>query len=125
MLQEGEKQDLDPQSRREINALQSRLMGMGRRVLAFAKFDLPPGMVPDGSEFNGDCKNFPMGADLEDPGREGHLESLEDKPDMLEGFERLAHLKLTFLGMIALIDPPRPAVPDAAGSHATGLTTGC
>ena len=123
---------LTKDDRLEIDRLRNELMGKGRRVLAFAKHDMTHDQLPTKKSatrnvpvcdergvqledshgkpkfakkevefyFDQKSKNFPMG---EDP-----TDSVED-PD----HARLVSIKLTFLGMAALIDPPRPSVPDA------------
>lgn len=65
------------------------LGGMGERVLGFGHMYLDAEKFPKGYSFDGEELNFPTG-DLEkgEPG-------------------------LTFVGLMAMIDPPRAAVPDA------------
>eukprot|EP01083_Nonionella_stella_P279927 952141_1 len=65
---------------------------MGERVLGFCQLKLDPEKFPEGFAFDGDSRdnvNFPFGRPNE-PG-------------------------LTFVGLMSMIDPPRPGVPTAVG----------
>jgi len=130
MVKDGKTVDLSESDRKDIDNRLDRLMRKGRRVLAFAKYDMTPEETPafpkDRSQeadkdgvpphpFDGSAMNFPMGEDKDtDVHRaiEARL-SEGDDPEVLADFRKHAHKKLVFVGMVALIDPPRPAVPDA------------
>ncbi|CAE7761087.1 Atpalpha, partial [Symbiodinium sp. KB8] len=159
--------------RSEIDALQLELMQQGRRVLAFAKYDIPADMVlPEEYQVEKSIKEPKLGADgepelkkgevqmqsvrrrcpfnldlavrnvpLGDPaenddgtGRdqliakwkeshvvEGSAAAGSDDVTVLSQAEYDAQvkamenskIKLTLIGMSALIDPPRPSVPEA------------
>jgi len=95
-------------------------MSKGRRVLAFAKEEIAADEVPkkispsDPHPFVGDAMNFPMGAQPGQSDYEGAYAKCEDLgEEHLADFKRLATRKLVLVGMVALIDPPRPAVPDS------------
>lgn len=120
MLLDGHAVEMTPKDRAEIIRLQNRLMSKGRRVLAFAKeeirFDEVPAKVDPSAPhpFIGDAMNFPMGAQPGQPDYEGALaKSTELGEEHAADFRRLATRKLILVGMVALIDPPRPAVPDS------------
>jgi len=156
MILEGQAVSMADSDLQEITELQRELMRKGRRVLAFAKFDIPADWVPahpkrktirvpklneDGSavmdskgepvlvpeecdipfEMDDSVRNFPMG-DAEDM-REAEIAKFkataaedgmsQELIDAAVAEQRRSTVKLTFIGMAALIDPPRPAVPDA------------
>jgi sodium/potassium-transporting ATPase subunit alpha len=121
VVHNGEVVPLTEERRDNIIDKQTALMSKGRRVLAFAKCDIPAADVPavktrtvkkrvkdaSGHEVEADVEeeyyfemdagkiNFPMG------------ESDASAPT------EASKTKLTLLGMAALIDPPRPSVPAA------------
>lgn len=130
-VQDGVVREMTEEDRKDIENKQDRLMRKGRRVLAFAKYEMTPEETPavpadagvevdkDGNEvpahpFVGDSMNFPMGEDPEGSRYAMLDEKLrEGDANTYAGFKAHAHKKLVFVGMVALIDPPRPAVPDA------------
>jgi len=79
----GEEKTLDESVRHGIVEALRELGGMGERVLGFCDFELPADQYPPGYAF-----------DIEEP---------QNFP--LKG--------LRFVGLMAMIDPPRAAVPDA------------
>merc|ERR1719427_775867 len=79
----GEEKTLDESVRHGIEEAVLELGGMGERVLGFCDFELPADQFPPGYAF-----------DIEEP---------QNFP--LKG--------LRFVGLMAMIDPPRAAVPDA------------
>merc|ERR1719427_2090736 len=79
----GEEKTLDESVRHGIEEALLELGGMGERVLGFCDFELPADQFPPGYAF-----------DIEEP---------QNFP--LKG--------LRFVGLMAMIDPPRAAVPDA------------
>jgi len=135
IVENGVTRDLTTADKKAVNGRLDRLMRKGRRVLAFAKYEMTaeesppmpekllkkPEVVVEGRTvprhpFVGSTMNFPMGEDPESDRYQGIIAKLSDEkadPKELEGFKKLAHKKLVFVGMVALIDPPRPAVPDA------------
>jgi sodium/potassium-transporting ATPase subunit alpha len=154
MIQGGEVQPLDADSLTNIETKQSELMNKGRRVLAFAKYDIPASMVPahparknikvpkrndDGSlvrdrmgepvmesvetdipfEMDENVCNFLLG-DFEVKKEQfiaQYIAANQDESEEVRNAKvaemRNSCIKLTFIGMAALIDPPRPSVPDA------------
>ena len=98
---------LTDKERQNIEIRQEALSANGLRVLGFAERDLDPliygpeyAFCTESKEFN--SPNFPLGekesTQIDDMGRKQH-------PSSTDG--------LVFLGLMALIDPPRPAVPGA------------
>lgn len=98
---------LTDNERRNIEARQEALSANGLRVLGFAERDLNPSLYgPDYAYFAENKEfyspNFPL----------GEIES--GKVDKMGRKQHPAcFLGLVFLGLMALIDPPRPAVPSA------------
>uniref|UniRef100_A0A6A7G5Y4 Sodium/potassium-transporting ATPase subunit alpha n=2 Tax=Hirondellea gigas TaxID=1518452 RepID=A0A6A7G5Y4_9CRUS len=89
-LLNGEMLELDERARETIKDGVTNLGRKGERVLGFCQLDL---LSPkfDNHEFSGDSRencNFPFGRDDDEPG-------------------------LVFLGLMSLVDPPRPGVPQA------------
>jgi len=173
-VHEGTRTPMSAEDQAEIEGLQMELMKQGRRVLAFAKYDIPASLVPaeklqveksvkepqvgpDGEvmrekngapimvdvrrkcPFNLDqlVRNVPLGdpAVADGAGRDELIakwkttnfvkgtkpsnapakstEWEQDEYDaILAGMEN-SKMKLTLIGMSALIDPPRPSVPEA------------
>jgi sodium/potassium-transporting ATPase subunit alpha len=156
MIAAGENVPMSDEDLADITALQGELMRKGRRVLAFAKYDIPAAWVPANPkrktirmpkldeagapvldakgepvlvptecdipfEMDDSVRNFPMG----DPTdmRETAIATFRTEAaadgmsaadiDARVEEQKRSMTKLTFIGMAALIDPPRPAVPDA------------
>jgi sodium/potassium-transporting ATPase subunit alpha len=105
LLSHGKVIPLTQQHMDEIADLQETLSKKGMRVLGFAQKELPldrfdpQTWVPDI-----DAINFPFG-------EERHEEAKGGAPH--KQFAEEAHEKLVYIGMTALIDPPRPQVPGA------------
>ncbi len=104
----GEIVELDEAQKTNITRQQEALSANGLRCLGFAEKEL------DSNVYNNDYKyasesdefyscNFPIGDALSDVIIDGHNKTQNPK----------STASLVFLGMFALIDPPRPAVPGA------------
>jgi len=98
----GEVVPLTAERKAEIEARQLDLSKQGLRCLGFCEKQLSKADYPDSFKYNTDNANFPLGQDLTD----------EDmKKDPVPNVVQKE--KMVFLGIMALIDPPRPAVPGA------------
>ena len=103
----GKVVEITDDERKNIEERQENLSAEGLRCLGFAELEL------DVTEYNADYKystdddeyyspNFPLGdSELKDVDSEGRKQN----PKSTSG--------LVFLGLMALVDPPRPAVPAA------------
>ncbi|OQR94535.1 sodium/potassium-transporting ATPase subunit alpha [Achlya hypogyna] len=96
----GEIVDMTPERRAEVDACQLALSKKGMRVLGFAEKELPLDMYPHGYEFNTDNPNFPLGETDVDYEATPTPDKKTEEP-------------LCFIGLMALIDPPRAEVPVA------------
>eukprot|EP01029_Cantina_marsupialis_P021357 TRINITY_DN50_c0_g7_i1.p1 TRINITY_DN50_c0_g7~~TRINITY_DN50_c0_g7_i1.p1 ORF type:complete len:1297 (-),score=480.05 TRINITY_DN50_c0_g7_i1:226-4116(-) len=105
VLMNGEEVELTEELKNEIEEKQMTLQAEGRRVLGFCEKELPDEYTPD-YEFNIDTRNFPMGE-----------ASIEQAGDIVPDNKQLQ--KLTFIGLAALIDPPRVQVPPAVSKCKT------
>merc|ERR1711937_245353 len=85
----GEELEMTEEWRNKFTTAYETLGGMGERVLGFAHHYLDAEAHPKGFAFDTDAMNFCSG-------------------DMAKGDKGL-----TFVGLMAMIDPPRAAVPDA------------
>jgi len=85
----GEELEMTEEWRNKFTTAYETLGGMGERVLGFAHHYLDAEAHPKGFAFDTDSMNFCSG-------------------DMAKGDKGL-----TFVGLMAMIDPPRAAVPDA------------
>ena len=103
----GKVVQMTEEERKNIESRQESLSAEGLRCLGFAELEL------DQNTYNQDCKyatdddeyyspNFPLG-DVES--KEVDSEGRQQNPKSIGG--------LVFLGLMALVDPPRPAVPAA------------
>ena len=101
----------------EIDALQERMGSNGLRVLGMAEKQLEFSEYPQGYEF-GDGKdemppkatpNFPLGEFDAD----AQYEKARADGKNVGAPDPKAKVGLSFVGLMALIDPPRPAVPGA------------
>jgi sodium/potassium-transporting ATPase subunit alpha len=100
VMVDGHPVEMTAERREEIEKLQLELQAAGRRVLGFCERELDASTFPVGYQFNADLVNFPIG---DDPSvLEGELPGDPKRCD-----------KLVFVGLAALIDPPRPQVPPA------------
>ncbi|KAJ0397615.1 hypothetical protein P43SY_003499 [Pythium insidiosum] len=100
VLMGGEEVDLTPERLAEIENCQLELSKKGMRVLGFAQKILDPSVYPANYEFNTDNPNFPLGEKEVDYDAVPKPDSKIEEP-------------LCFIGLMALIDPPRPEVPSA------------
>jgi sodium/potassium-transporting ATPase subunit alpha len=82
----------------QIVSMQQQCSADGLRVLGFAELELDPEKFPKGFKYETENVNFPVGNDPENP--RNTRESTE---------------KLVFIGLYAIIDPPRPQVKAAVG----------
>eukprot|EP01083_Nonionella_stella_P204083 744258_1 len=92
----GAEADLTSAKRDEIRAGVMALGRKGERVLGFCQLELDGEEFPENYEFSGESRekaNFPFGRD----GERG----------------------ITFIGLFAMIDPPRPGVPQAVAKCQT------
>merc|ERR1719453_539351 len=100
VLIDGKEEKMTPEYEKQINDCQLELSRKGMRVLAFAQKSLGASY---GKSYNydNDAMNFPLG----------------NCPDNYKGQpvqpDSVSFGKLTYFGMTALIDPPRPQVPGA------------
>ncbi|KAF0699415.1 Aste57867_10023 [Aphanomyces stellatus] len=102
----GQVEDLTPERLAEIEARQLTLSKKGMRVLGFAEKELDLAMYPHGYEFNTDNPNFPLGEKDVDY-------------DMTPTPDKKIEEPLCFIGLMALIDPPRAEVPLAVAKCKT------
>mmetsp|Transcript_21755 Transcript_21755/g.33250 ORF Transcript_21755/g.33250 Transcript_21755/m.33250 type:complete len:1380 (+) Transcript_21755:266-4405(+) len=108
MMLDDKVVELTDIERKNIEEQQEALSANGLRCLGFAELDLDPNVYGEGYKYATDdaefsSSNFPLGDtpnpdDLDAQGR-------RQNPVSTQG--------LVFLGLMALIDPPRPAVPPA------------
>ncbi|TMW57598.1 hypothetical protein Poli38472_003523 [Pythium oligandrum] len=106
LLMDGEEIDLTPERLAEIEDCQLQLSKKGMRVLGFAQKILDPTVYGPNYEFNTDNPNFPLGEKDVDY-------EMVPKPDPK------IEEPLCFIGLMALIDPPRPEVPSAVAKCKT------
>jgi sodium/potassium-transporting ATPase subunit alpha len=117
VMMKGECVELTDETRQQVTKLNSKLARMGRRVLAFCEKELPEKYGVD-FDFNTEIVNFPIGEDAAAVEAEIAERKAAGAPDdELPSMDSTE--KLTFLGLMALIDPPRPSVPDAVGKCKT------
>ncbi|KAG6576285.1 Sodium/potassium-transporting ATPase subunit alpha [Phytophthora cinnamomi] len=102
----GEEVEMTPERLAEVEAAQLALSKKGMRVLGFAQKILNPNVYPAHYEFSTDNPNFPLGE------KEVDYEATP-KPDPK------VEEPLCFIGLMALIDPPRPEVPIAVAKCKT------
>lgn len=106
----GERVEFTDELKQTYTALNLELAKMGRRVLAFCEEELDDEKYPANWEnFSTDPANFPLG--------ESEEVVTEKLAQQKEGEVPVAYKetceKLTYIGMMALIDPPRRQVPGA------------
>uniref|UniRef100_K3WIH2 Cation-transporting P-type ATPase N-terminal domain-containing protein n=1 Tax=Globisporangium ultimum (strain ATCC 200006 / CBS 805.95 / DAOM BR144) TaxID=431595 RepID=K3WIH2_GLOUD len=100
ILLNGEEVELTADKLAEIEKLQLELSKRGMRVLGFAEKVLDPTKYPSDYKFNTDIPNFPLGE------KDVDFSAVpKPHPNVQEG--------LCFIGLMALIDPPRAEVPGA------------
>lgn len=100
ILIDGKVVDFTPELRKKMEDLQMELSRKGLRVLGFAELELDATEYPIDYPFNTEIPNFPLGDDKES--------IPADMPH-----DNHAFTKLCYVGMMAMIDPPRPQVPPA------------
>mmetsp|Transcript_53455 Transcript_53455/g.64440 ORF Transcript_53455/g.64440 Transcript_53455/m.64440 type:complete len:1294 (+) Transcript_53455:176-4057(+) len=108
MLLNGKIVKMTPEERQNIEEQQEALSANGLRCLGFAEKELDPAVYHPNYQYATDTKehnspNFPIG-EMINPTVEDSTGRIQN-PVCTEG--------LVFLGLMALIDPPRPAVPPA------------
>lgn len=97
---DGKVVDMTPERLAEIEACQLDLSKKGMRVLGFCEKELDLATYPHDYDFNTDNPNFPLGEKDVDY-------TSTPTPD------KKTETGLCFVGLMALIDPPRPQVPPA------------
>eukprot|EP00632_Arachnochrysis_sp_CCMP2950_P011035 CAMPEP_0185690376 /NCGR_PEP_ID=MMETSP1164-20130828/1076_1 /TAXON_ID=1104430 /ORGANISM="Chrysoreinhardia sp, Strain CCMP2950" /LENGTH=1226 /DNA_ID=CAMNT_0028356941 /DNA_START=476 /DNA_END=4153 /DNA_ORIENTATION=- len=126
---DGTSRPMDDATRAHIVALQEKMGSNGLRVLGFAMralpiSDFPPSyLYSDGREEGKSTPNFPLGEfDLiqrfTDAAATG-IELRDDKGKPILPPHEASGPGLIFLGMMALVDPPREAVPGAVAKCKT------
>ena len=119
----GQVVELTAEMSAGIKKLQDRLSENGLRVLGFCEYEL-------GAEYGGsyefqtqmddyDSPNFPIGDFYEENNRELKVRSGELDASKLKPLHPKAKEGMTFIGLMALIDPPRDAVPGAVAKCKT------
>lgn len=109
VMHEGKRIEITDEIRQKYEDLNLELAKMGRRVLAFCEQELDQEKYPSTwTGYSTEPTNFPIGNDEKEV--KAALESAKD-PSVVEGLDTCG--KLTYIGMMALIDPPRPQVPGA------------
>jgi len=103
---DGKVVPMTPERVAEIEACQLQLSKKGMRVLGFCEKVLDPKLYPANYDFNTDNPNFPLGEKDVDY-------SSTPTPD------KKVEEGLCFIGLMALIDPPRPQVPPAVAKCKT------
>lgn len=106
VLIDGEELNLTPERLAEIESRQLELSKKGMRVLGFAQKILDAQIYGPKYEFNTDNPNFPIGEKDVDY-------------DMVPKPDPKIEEPLCFIGLMALIDPPRPEVPAAVAKCKT------
>ncbi|TYZ57510.1 hypothetical protein PybrP1_004353 [[Pythium] brassicae (nom. inval.)] len=106
VLVDGEEVDLTPERLAEIEGCQLELSKKGMRVLGFAQKVLDPSVYGAGYEYNTDNPNFPLGEKDVDYDAVPKPDAKTEEP-------------LCFIGLMALIDPPRAEVPHAVAKCKT------
>jgi len=102
ILLNGEVVEYTAEMQKETEELQAELSRQGRRVLGLCQTRLPAEDYPADYQYDIENYNFPMGDD------EAAV-NWEARPTP----NRRRCGKMTFVGLMALIDPPRPQVPPA------------
>jgi sodium/potassium-transporting ATPase subunit alpha len=123
VMLDGKIFPMTPERKEEIEQQQERLSRNGLRVLGFAERELPLDQFPadykfnDGKDEGYSTPNFPLGewkAAEERDAMEKAGETSREQP-----IHPMSKQGLVFLGLMALIDPPREAVPGAVGKCKT------
>lgn len=112
---DGKCVELTEELVKEYNKLNLDLAKMGRRVLAFCEKELDESKFPaNWDAYTTDPPNFPIGNSEDDI--EEMILSMSKRgnvPEEKQQSLRDSCGKLTYIGMMALIDPPRRQVPGA------------
>lgn len=136
VMHNGQRVKFNDDLRQRYNDLNLALAKMGRRVLAAAELELGNDMPATWGGFNTETSvcNFPLGnsddfvaaraAEMRKNNDEAKANGME--PPIAEAdikaFETNSSRGLTFIGLCALIDPHRPAVPGAVKKcHTAGI----
>lgn len=99
-LLNGEVVPFTPALREHMESIQLELSRKGLRVLGLCELALDPAVYTPDYAFSSETPNFPLGEDRDSfPAGVPHTDAV--------------FTKLCFVGMMALIDPPRPQVPPA------------
>merc|ERR1711871_940850 len=110
----GERIELTDELRKQYEDLNIKLASMGRRCLAFCEQELEPEgdkFKADWTGFSTEPVNYPIGESEEVV--KAAIAEAEAKGRKCMTFDMAACGKLTYIGMAALIDPPRKQVPPA------------
>ena len=100
ILLNGQVVPFTPALRSAMESLQLDLSRRGLRVLGFAELILDPSTYSEDYPYNSEIPNFPLGEDPSTyPADRPHTDAI--------------FTKLCYVGMMAMIDPPRPQVPPA------------
>ena len=117
ILLNGKEVDFTDELRAEVTKCQLELSRQGMRVLGFAEKRLDTKEYPESYEFNVDTNNFPIGEPKESYDKKVALHAkLVGKAEPPSEKQTQG---LCYLGMMALIDPPRPQVPGAVAKCKT------
>lgn len=100
----GELKPFDAEQKKKVDELQRELSRNGLRVLGFCEKELDPKIYDPKFVYDASNPNFPLGECWENP--------KELKEREVPAHENMA-TPLTFIGLYALIDPPRVQVPGA------------
>jgi sodium/potassium-transporting ATPase subunit alpha len=104
---DGEVREMTPEYLAQIDSLQTQCSKQGLRVLGFAEKALSREDYPADYRFVTENPNFPMGADLSQNTNKAVVK------------HKRSEEQLVFLGLYALIDPPRPQVRPAVAKCKT------
>lgn len=109
---EGEIREFDDEARGRVEELQVEMSRRGLRVLGFCELELDPEEYPEDYVYNSDNPNFPLGDSWRNP--DAVLSS-----DRTPKPHPAVTTPLVFIGLMAMIDPPRPQVRDAVAKCKT------
>merc|ERR1719275_282018 len=104
---DGEVREMTPEYLAQIDSLQTQCSKQGLRVLGFSEKALSREDYPADYRFVTENPNFPMGADLSESANKTVVPNKRSEE------------QLVFLGLYALIDPPRPQVRPAVAKCKT------
>lgn len=115
ILQNGEEIPMTAEHLKQIDNLNVQLARRGMRVLAFAEKCLDTTAYPKDYEFDSENVNFPIGESQDQYDTRAELAAAGSA----EAPSKRMMEPLCYLGMMALIDPPRPQVPGAVNKCKT------